>query len=99
MPSDLEAALATVLRAENAHFTLLWEKISRAQRLVLQALATEPGHVQAAGYRLRFGLPGASTVQRAIETLTREELVARQPDGTHAIVEPFLGEWVLGNTT
>ena len=99
LTTDLEAALATVLRAENAHFTLLWEKSSRAQRLVLQALATEPGRVQAAGYRLRFGLPGASTVQRAIETLTREELVARQPDGTHAIVEPFLGEWVLGNTT
>ena len=30
--TDLEAALAGVLRAENAYFALLWEKLSRAQR-------------------------------------------------------------------
>jgi AAA+ ATPase superfamily predicted ATPase len=98
-PTDLEAALGAVLRAENAHFTLLWEKISRAQRLVLQALATAPGRVQSAGYRDTFGLPGASTVQRAIEALAHGELVARRPDGAYEIIEPFLGEWVLGYTT
>jgi AAA+ ATPase superfamily predicted ATPase len=97
--SDLEAALAAVLRAENAHFTLLWEKISRAQRLVLQALATEPGRVQASGYRATFSLPAASTVQRAIEALAGDELVARRADGAYEIVEPFLVEWVLGYTT
>ena len=95
---DLEAALAAVLRAENAHFTLLWEKISRAQRLVLQALATEPGRVQATPYREAHGLPGASTVQRATESLAHDELIARRADGAYAIIEPFLGEWVLGAT-
>jgi uncharacterized protein len=97
--SDLEAALEVVVRAENAHFTLLWEKISRAQRLVLQALAAEPGRVQSSRYRERFGLPGASTVQRAIESLAADELVAKGPDGTHEIVEPFLKQWVLAYTT
>lgn len=97
--TDLEAALGAVLRAENAHFSLLWEKISRAQRLVLQALATESGRVQSSRYRDTFGLPGASTVQRAVAALARDELVARRPDGAYEIVEPFLGEWVLGYTT
>src|SRR5664279_157201 len=97
--SDLEAALAAVLRAENAHFTLLWEKISRAQRLVLQALAAEPGRVQASGYRATFSLPAASTAQRAIEALAGDALVARRVDGAYEIIEPFLAEWVLGYTT
>ena len=97
--TDLEAALSAVLRAENAHFTLLWETISRAQRLVLQALASEPGRVQSSAYRSKFGLPAASTVQRAIEVLVRDELVARRPDGAHEIIEPFLAEWVLSATT
>lgn len=99
MTTDLEAALAAVLRAENAHFTLLWEKISRAQRLVLQALASEPGRVQASGYRATYGLPAASSVQRAIEALAGDELVGKRSDGAYEIVEPFLGEWVLGYTT
>jgi AAA+ ATPase superfamily predicted ATPase len=97
--TDLEMALGAVLRAENAHFTLLWEKISRAQRLVLQAVATEPGRVQSSGYRDTFGLPGASTVQRAIQALAADELVGKRPDGAYEIVEPFLREWVLGYTT
>jgi hypothetical protein len=97
--TDLQAALRAVLRAENAHFTLLWEKSSRAQRLVLQALALEPGRVQSAAYRNTFGLPAASTVQRAIEALTHDQLVARRPDGAHEIVEPFLREWLVAYTT
>jgi uncharacterized protein len=99
MTTDLEAALAAVLRAENAHFTLLWEKISRAQRLVLQAVASEPGRVQSSAYRALYGLPAASSVQRAIEALAGDELVGKRSDGAYAIVEPFLGEWVLGYTT
>jgi DNA-binding IclR family transcriptional regulator len=66
---------------------------------VLQALATEPGRVQSSGYRSTYGLPAASTVQRAIEALAHDELVARRPDGAYEIVEPFLAEWVLAYTT
>ena len=83
------------MRSESARFTLVWEQASRAQRLVLQALAVEPGHLQSSAYRTRFGLPTASTVQRATEALLADELVAKQDGGTHAIVEPFLTEWVL----
>jgi uncharacterized protein len=93
---DFDQALEAVLHAENAHFTLVWDSASRAQRLLLQALAVEPGRVQAEAYRLRFGLPAASTVQRAVETLASEELLGRK-EGSWVIAEPFLREWILRN--
>jgi hypothetical protein len=93
--ADFERALENVLHGENAHFTLVWESASRAQRLLLQALAVEPGRVQGESYRLRFGLPAASTVQRAAETLASEELLRRADDGAYVIAEPFLREWIL----
>ena len=93
--ADFERALEAVLHGENAHFTLVWESASRAQRLVLQAVAAEPGRVQGEAYRLRHGLPAASTVQRAVETLASDELVARGEDGAYRISEPFLREWIL----
>jgi uncharacterized protein len=93
--SDFERALEAVLHGENAHFTLVWENASRAQRLVLQAVAAEPGRVQGEAYRLRHGLPAASTVQRAVETLASDELVARGEDGAYRVSEPFLREWIL----
>lgn len=93
--ADFERALEAVLHAENAHFTLVWESASRAQRLLLQAVAAEPGRVQGENYRLRYGLPAASTVQRAAETLASEELLARDGGGAYFIAEPFLREWIL----
>src|SRR4051812_16762915 len=91
-----EAALTDLLRSEHAHFGLIWERASAAQRLVLQALAREAGSPLAADYRRRHGLPGASTVQRALGYLERQELITRD-HGAARISEPFLGEWIVRN--
>ena len=89
----VDEALAAVLRSEHAHFSLVWGRASSAQRTLLQALARQPGHPLSAAYRRRFMLAGPSTVQKALEALEREELVAR--DGGFAeISEPFLAEWI-----
>jgi AAA+ ATPase superfamily predicted ATPase len=94
---QVATALAKVLRSEHAHFSLLWDRASAVQRLVLAELAREPGRPLSADYRQRHNLPGASTVQRAVETLERDELVARDA-GMVRIVEPFLAAWLRRET-
>ena len=89
-----ELGLEKLLRAEHAHFGLVWEKSARAQRLVLHALAREPGRPLAGEYRRRHGLPGPSSVQRALDALRKDELVTRDTDGAHRIAEPFLADWL-----
>jgi hypothetical protein len=90
-----DEALARVLRSENAHFSRVWERASRGQRLVLDAFAHEPGRPPlSTAYRRAHNLPGPSTVQRAIEALVDDELVEREPAG-YRIAEPFLAEWIL----
>jgi uncharacterized protein len=96
---QLEAALLGVLRSESSHFSRIWEKAPRVQRLVLQALAQEPGRPLAAEYRSRHALPGPSSVQRALQALETDEIVARDDGRGHLIAEPFLSEWVLRNGT
>jgi AAA+ ATPase superfamily predicted ATPase len=91
--TDLDNALNAVLRSETAHFSLLWEKASRAQRLLLQALAAEPGRPFTTSYRQQHQLPSASGVQRALESLLADELVTKQ-NGSYDIAEPFLREWI-----
>ena len=91
----LEGALDRVLRSENAHFTLVWERASRGQRLVLQALALEPTTtVTAAEYRNRHALGAPSTVARALEALGEQELLRQVGPGHYVIAEPFLTEWL-----
>jgi len=91
----LERALQAVLRSEHAHFSLLWERTSAAQRLVLEALAAEqPGHPLSSDYQRRHGLPSIATVQTALRALSREGVVERRGRGAYAIAEPFLDEWI-----
>ena len=90
-------ALIRVLRSENGHFSRIWERASRAQRVTLEALANDPGEPPLGNaYRRRHNLPGPSTVQRALEALDDDELVQRSGDG-YRIAEPFLAEWILRN--
>ncbi len=92
----LSAALVRVLRSENAHFTLIWDRASRVQRLVLQALASEPpDSVTTVEYRGRHGLPVSSSVQRALDALVDAEVVIKLGPGAYRIAEPFLAEWVI----
>ena len=94
---QIEGAIADVLRSEHAHFSLLWERATSRQRLLLEALASEPGQPFANEYRARHRLPSPSSMQRALAGLVDGEIVEKGGDGRHRIAEPFLAEWVRAN--
>ncbi|HET7571478.1 MAG TPA: ATP-binding protein [Gaiellaceae bacterium] len=88
-------ALARVVRGENAHFSLVWERASQVQRLVLQALVAEPTtSLTSTDYRQRHGLPASSSVARAVEALVEDELLRQRAPGSYELAEPFLAEWL-----
>lgn len=89
----LGLALDAVLRSESAHFALLWDGASSVQRLVLQALAREPGRPYTKDYRERHELPATTNVQKALRALEQREVVSGE-DGAYRISEPFLAEWL-----
>ncbi len=91
---DLEAAIAAVLRSEHAHFQFRWDEASAVQKLILVALAREPGRPMTNAYRIRHELPSVSALQAALRALGERELVARDPGGAYRIAEPFFDEWV-----
>jgi hypothetical protein len=91
-----EAAMDSVLRSENAHFTRIWDNASRTQRQTLQALAEEPlAPISSDDFRRRHGLPPASSVYKALDRLIDDELVAKASAGSYRISEPFFAEWIL----
>ncbi len=92
--SDVEAALADVLRAEHNNLSRVWDGATRNERLVLLALQPGPAALYAEETRLRFGLPPATYVQRAMKALAREDVVEKGADGRYRLAEPFLAEWI-----
>jgi hypothetical protein len=90
----IERGLERLITSEHNHFSLIWEEASRNERLLLLALAEEPGRVFAGDYRREHRLPAATNVQKSLAALVRRELVAKGEDDRYRIIEPFLGDWV-----
>lgn len=92
----LDDALDRLLVSEHTHFSAIWDRASGNQRLLLAALAKEPGRPQTKDYQARHSLRGSSTTQKAITGLVGQELVSND-NGFVRISEPFLAEWILAN--
>jgi uncharacterized protein len=93
--ADVEAALERVLRSEHTYLESLWEDTPTPQRQFVLALSTDPtSSPYSAGYRLEHDLPAPSTLQSAIRTLERREIVGRTQDGVLRIAEPLFADWV-----
>jgi len=91
----VEAAIGSVLRSEHNHLAQLWDDASRAQRLLMLALADEPTHgVYSADYHARHDLPANPSVQTALAALVKKELAGRNDEGDYCVIEPFLAEWL-----
>jgi uncharacterized protein len=92
---EVEQALSRVLRSEHNHFAQLWDDAPRAQRRLMLALAIEPSRgIYSSDYHSRHELPTNPTLQTAVAGLTKKEIVGRNADGEHVIIEPFLAEWL-----
>jgi AAA+ ATPase superfamily predicted ATPase len=93
--ADVETALGKVLRSEYNHFEKLWDRATQNQRLALIALVEEPTAAPySAAYHARHELPARPTLQRALGTLVRDDVVGRSASGEYLVIEPFLTEWI-----
>jgi hypothetical protein len=95
---DLHQALRRLLAEQHTLFEASWQRLTLAQRSVLRAVVLEEGReLLAAEVRDRHRLGGASTVQYALTSLTREDLISRDAE-RYVVVDSLLREWVARRT-
>jgi hypothetical protein len=95
---DLHRALRRLLAEQHTLFEVIWQRLTLPQRAVLRAVVLEDGReLLSADVRTRHRLGGASTVQAALASLVRDDLIARDSSG-YAVVDSLLREWVARQT-
>jgi hypothetical protein len=96
---DLHATLHRLLAEQETMFEAVWQRLTLPQRAALRAVVLERGAgVLSADVRERHRLGGASSVQTALVALKREDVVTREEDGTYAVVDSLMREWVARKT-
>jgi hypothetical protein len=95
---DLHQALRRLLAQQHTIFEAAWQRLTLAQRSVLRAVVLEEGReLLSAEVRGRHRLGGASSVQYALGSLLREDLISRESD-RYVVVDSLLREWVARRT-
>jgi len=90
----IAVALETLVDAEAARYTAVWDRLPGSQRSLLLALAREPGRVFSEEYRRRHKLGPASTVQKALAALEKLDLVDSNASGGQALADLFMRLWL-----
>jgi hypothetical protein len=95
---DLHATLHRLLAEQETLFEAVWQRLTLAQRATLRAVVLAEGReLLSADLRERYRLGGASTVQAALQALTREDIIARNPD-RYVVVDSLMREWIARRT-
>jgi hypothetical protein len=94
----LHATLKRLLTEYDTLFEQTWQGLTLAQRATLRAAVLEDGrNLLSADARARYRLSGTSTVQAALASLARHEILMREGD-RYVIVDSLLREWVARKT-
>lgn len=91
---DVRAAVYDVVRNETPLLRSLWNDLSAQQQDVLRVVALGVEQLFSADVRDRYGLPGASSVHKAVATLVSRGLLLRTAEQV-AFDSPFFRRWVL----
>jgi uncharacterized protein len=95
---DLHQALKRLLAEHQMIFEAVWQHLTLTQRAALRAVVFEGGRgLLSADVRVRHRLGGASTVQRALAALVRDDVVTREGE-RYGVVDSLLREWVARQT-
>jgi hypothetical protein len=95
---DLHQALRRLLAEQQTMFEAAWQRLTLPQRGVLRAVVLEEGkELLSADVRERHRLGGASSVQYALSSLLRDDVISREGD-RYLVVDSLLREWVARRT-
>jgi hypothetical protein len=95
---DLHTTLHRLLAEQDTMFEAVWQRLTLGQRATLRAVVLADGReLLSADLRNLYRLGGASTVQTALQALTREDVIAREGD-RYVVVDSLPREWVARQT-
>jgi len=95
---DLHLTLTRLLGEHHTVFEEAWQRLTLTQRAVLRAVVVENGReLLSAEVRTRHRLSGASTVQSALASLLKQDVVMKD-GGVYSVTDSLFREWVARRT-
>jgi hypothetical protein len=94
----LHTTLARLLSEQDTLFEAVWQRLTLVQRAALRAVVLQDGReLLSVDTRTRHRLGGASSVQKSLAALAKQDLVMKE-GSKHVVVDSLFREWVARRT-
>jgi DNA-binding MarR family transcriptional regulator len=91
---DVEDVLDRLLAGQGTYYERQWQQLAPRQRAVLQALAHRGSEgLLSQEVRSTWRLGAASTVQKALQALEKQDILDRY-QGRYFLLDPLFGRWI-----
>ena len=95
----LEELPLIIAEQDSAHFELIWQTVSRAQRVLLIALAKEPNAKPfSRQFQLNHRIGPSSSIKASLDSLVKKGILYRTLAGKYKFSDTFMRYWILSLT-
>ena len=86
-----------IVRQDSPHYEMLWQTATAAQRLLLIALAQDPGALLfSKEFQMRHGIGPSSSIKASLDSLLKKGILYKTLEGRCLFVDRFMPYWLQG---
>lgn len=91
----IEKLPAIIAKQDSAHYEMIWQTATKAQKALLIALADDPQElVFSRDFQLRYGIGPASSIKASLISLIKKGIVHKTLEGRYRFVDRFMPYWI-----
>lgn len=84
-----------IVRQDSPHYEMLWQTATAAQRLLLIALAQDPGALPfSRDFQMRHGIGPSSSIKASLDSLLKKGILLKTLEGRYRFVDKFMPYWL-----
>ena len=84
-----------IVRQDSPHYEMLWQTATAAQRLLLIALAQDPGALPfSKDFQMRHGIGPSSSIKASLDSLLKKGVLYKTMEGRYRFVDRFMPYWI-----
>ncbi|MBW2066731.1 MAG: ATP-binding protein [Deltaproteobacteria bacterium] len=92
----VDQAPSVVARQDSAHFELMWQGATPAQKTLLIALSREPNAKPfSKEFQLTYGVGPSSSIKASLGSLVKKGILYQTPAGRYRFADTFMRYWIL----
>jgi hypothetical protein len=93
--SVIEMLPFVIAKQDSAHYEMIWQSATQAQKALLIALADDPDELPfSKDFQLRYRIGPASSIQASLASLLKKGIVYKTFDGHYRFVDRFMPYWL-----